>query len=122
MKNSGPGSACERARSNPRKKHFRKSSPINIAKISGRSKLKTTAHARDVAALASMVADEFVAAAPIKDRLQSKRSRMAEFEGCRRRVDSAGVPDVHVRGCRANGFRAQTRSRQTVARDPSVGE
>src|SRR5262249_54277937 len=102
MKNSGPGSACERARSNHLKKHSRKSSPINIAKISGRSKLKTAVRACDFAALAPMVADEFVAAAPIRTDFEQAPpdGRVRPLERCRRRADSAGVcPDVHVRGC-----------------------
>jgi hypothetical protein len=44
------------------------------------SKLETAAHARNSAAFAPMVADEFVAASSNSDRLQSKSSRMAEFD------------------------------------------
>jgi hypothetical protein len=51
------------------------------------SKLETAAHARNSAAFASMVADEFVAASSNSDRLQTKLSRMAEFD----RAKDAGV-------------------------------
>jgi hypothetical protein len=51
------------------------------------SKLETAAHARNSTAFAPMVADEFVAASSNSDRLQTKRSRMAEFD----RSKDAGV-------------------------------
>jgi hypothetical protein len=51
------------------------------------SKLETAAHARNTAAFGPMVADEFVAASSNSDKLQSKRSRMAEFD----RSKDAGV-------------------------------
>ena len=51
------------------------------------SKLETAAHARNSAAFGPMVAEEFVAASSNSDRLQSKRSRMAEFD----RAKDAGV-------------------------------
>jgi hypothetical protein len=51
------------------------------------SKLETAAHARNSAAFAPMVADEFVAASSNSDKLQSKRGRMAEFD----RAKDAGV-------------------------------
>jgi hypothetical protein len=51
------------------------------------SKLETAAHARNPAQFSGMVADEFVAASSNSDRLQTKRSRMAEFE----RAKDAGV-------------------------------
>jgi hypothetical protein len=44
------------------------------------SKLETAAHARNSAEFAPMVADEFVAASSNSDKLQSKRSRMEEFD------------------------------------------
>lgn len=44
------------------------------------SRLETAAHARNSAAFAPMVADEFVAASSNSDKLQSKRSRMEEFD------------------------------------------
>lgn len=47
------------------------------------SKLETAAHARYSAAFAPMVADEFVAASSNSDKLQSKRSRMEEFDHSR---------------------------------------
>jgi len=43
-------------------------------------KLETAAHARDSASFGPMVADEFVAASSNGDKLQTKRSRMAEFD------------------------------------------
>jgi len=51
------------------------------------SRLETAAHARNSAAFGPMVADEFVAASSNSDRLQSKRSRMEEFD----RSKDAGV-------------------------------
>jgi hypothetical protein len=51
------------------------------------SKLETAAHARNSAGFALMVADEFVAASSNSDRIQTKRSRMAEFD----RSKDAGV-------------------------------
>ena len=51
------------------------------------SKLETAAHARNSAAFAPMVADEFVAASSNSDKLQSNRSRMADFD----RSKDAGV-------------------------------
>jgi hypothetical protein len=44
------------------------------------SKLETAAHARNSAAFGPMVADEFVAVSSNSDKLQTKRSRMAEFD------------------------------------------
>jgi hypothetical protein len=44
------------------------------------SKLETAAHARNSAAFDPMVGDEFVAASSNSDKLQSKRSRMADFD------------------------------------------
>ena len=44
------------------------------------SKLETAAHTRNSTAFAPMVADEFVAASSNSDRLQSKRSRMEDFD------------------------------------------
>jgi hypothetical protein len=44
------------------------------------SKLETAAHARNSAGFAPIVADEFVAASSNSDKLQSKRSRMEEFD------------------------------------------
>lgn len=44
------------------------------------SKLETAAHARNSAAFGPMVADEFVAASSNSDRVQTKRSRMEEFD------------------------------------------
>jgi hypothetical protein len=51
------------------------------------SNLETAAHARNSTAFAPMVADEFLAASSNSDRLQTKRSRMAEFD----RSKDAGV-------------------------------
>ena len=44
------------------------------------SKLETAAHARSSAAFGPMVGDEFVAASSNSDKLQSKRSRMEDFD------------------------------------------
>ncbi len=44
------------------------------------SKLETAAHARNSAAFGPMVGDEFVAASSNSDKLQSKRSRMEDFD------------------------------------------
>lgn len=44
------------------------------------SKLETAAHARNSAAFGPMVADEFVAASSNSDRVQTKRSRIEEFD------------------------------------------
>lgn len=51
------------------------------------SKLETAAHARNSAAFGPMVADEFVAASSNSDKLQTKRSRMEDFD----RSKDAGV-------------------------------
>ncbi len=44
------------------------------------SKLETAAHARNSAAFGPMVGDEFAAASSNSDKLQTKRSRIAEFD------------------------------------------
>lgn len=44
------------------------------------SKLETAAHARNSAAFGPMVADEFVAVSSNSDKLQTKRSRMEDFD------------------------------------------
>jgi len=44
------------------------------------SRLETAAHARNSAAFGPMVGDEFVAASSNSDKLQSKRSRMEDFD------------------------------------------
>jgi hypothetical protein len=44
------------------------------------SKLETAAHARNSAAFAPMVPGDFIAASSNSDRVQTKRSRMAEFD------------------------------------------
>ncbi|MGH9611888.1 MAG: nuclear transport factor 2 family protein [Bryobacteraceae bacterium] len=44
------------------------------------SKLETAAHARNSAAFGPLVGDEFVAVSSNSDKLQTKRSRMAEFD------------------------------------------
>lgn len=64
------------------------------------SKLETAAHARNSAAFAPMVADEFVAASSNSDRLQSKRSRMAEFD----RSKDAGVAPTPLVSARMYTF------------------
>ena len=47
------------------------------------SKLETAAHARNSATFGPMVGDEFVAASSNSDKLQSKRSRMEDFDRSR---------------------------------------
>jgi hypothetical protein len=64
------------------------------------SKLETVAHARNSAAFAPMVADEFVAASSNSDRLQSKRSRMDEFD----RSKDAGVAPTPLLSARMFPF------------------
>ena len=64
------------------------------------SKLETAAHARNSAAFAPMVADEFVAASSNSDRLQTKRSRMAEFD----RSKDAGVAPTPLLSARMFEF------------------
>ncbi|HLK50047.1 MAG TPA: DUF4440 domain-containing protein [Bryobacteraceae bacterium] len=64
------------------------------------SKLETAARARNSAAFAPMVADEFVAASSNSDRLQSKRSRMAEFD----RSKDAGVAPTPLLSARMFSF------------------
>ncbi|HKE22878.1 MAG TPA: nuclear transport factor 2 family protein, partial [Bryobacteraceae bacterium] len=44
------------------------------------SKLETAAHARNSAAFGPMVGDEFIAVSSNSDKLQTKRSRMEEFD------------------------------------------
>ena len=51
------------------------------------SKLETAAHARNSTAFGPMVADEFIAASSNSDKLQTKRSRMEDFD----RSKDAGV-------------------------------
>src|SRR5262252_7836867 len=65
------------------------------------STLETAAHARNSGAFAPMVADEFVAASSNSDRLQSKRSRMAEFD----RSKDAGVAPTRLVTARMFTFR-----------------
>ena len=65
------------------------------------SKLETAAHARNSAAFAPMVADEFVAASSNSDRLQTKGSRMAEFD----RSKDAGVAPTPLLSARMFEFR-----------------
>ena len=64
------------------------------------SKLETAAHSRNSAAFAPMVADEFVAASSNSDRLQTKRSRMAEFD----RSKDAGVAPTPLLSARMYAF------------------
>ena len=44
------------------------------------SKLETAAHARNSAAFGPMVGDEFIAVSSNSDKMQTKQSRMAEFD------------------------------------------
>jgi hypothetical protein len=64
------------------------------------SKLETAAHARNSAAFAPMVADEFIAASSNSDKLQSKRSRMEEFD----RSKDAGVAPTPLLSARMFTF------------------
>jgi hypothetical protein len=73
----GAGKDCD----NPCKTiNFSPNNDIERQVASAYSKLETAAHARNSAAFALMVGDEFVAASSNSDRLQSKRSRMEEFD------------------------------------------
>src|ERR1022692_3125824 len=60
------------------------------------SKLETAAHARNSAAFGPMVGDEFVAASSNSDKLQSKRSRMEDFD----RSKDGGVAPTPLRSAR----------------------
>jgi len=64
------------------------------------SKLETAAHARNSAAFGPVVADEFVAASSNSDRLQSKRSRMEEFD----RSKDGGVAPTPLLAARMFSF------------------
>ena len=60
------------------------------------SKLETAAHARNSAAFGPMVGDEFVAASSNSDKLQSKRSRMEDFD----RSKDGGVAPTPLQSAR----------------------
>jgi hypothetical protein len=64
------------------------------------SKLETAAHARNSAAFGPMVGDEFVAASSNSDKLQSKRSRMQEFD----RSKDGGVAPTPLQSARMFAF------------------
>jgi len=64
------------------------------------SKLETAAHARNSAAFGPMVGDEFVAASSNSDKLQSKRSRMEDFD----RSKDGGVAPTPLRSARMLAF------------------
>ena len=64
------------------------------------SKLETAAHARNSAAFGPMVGDEFVAASSNSDKLQSKRSRMADFDRSR----DGGVAPTPLQSARMLAF------------------
>ncbi len=64
------------------------------------SKLETAAHARNSAAFGPMVGDEFVAASSNSDKLQSKMSRMADFD----RSKDGGVAPTPLRYARMFAF------------------
>jgi hypothetical protein len=73
----GAGKDCE----NPCKTiNFSPNNEIERQVASAYSRLETAAHARNSAAFGPMVGDEFVAASSNSDRLQTKRSRMEEFD------------------------------------------
>jgi hypothetical protein len=64
------------------------------------SKLETAAHARNSAAFGPMVGDEFVAASSNSDKLQSKRSRMEDFD----RAKDGGVAPTPLLSARMFSF------------------
>jgi hypothetical protein len=64
------------------------------------SKLETAAHARNSAAFGPMVGDEFVAASSNSDKLQSKRSRMEDFD----RSKDGGVAPTPLLSARMLAF------------------
>ena len=64
------------------------------------SKLETAAHARNSAAFGLMVGDEFVAASSNSDKLQSKRSRMEDFD----RSKDGGVAPTPLMSARIFAF------------------
>lgn len=64
------------------------------------SKLETAAHARNSSAFGPMVGDEFVAASSNSDKLQSKRSRMEEFD----RSKDGGVAPTPLLSARMYAF------------------
>jgi len=64
------------------------------------SKLETAAHARNSAAFGPMVSDEFVAASSNSDKLQSKRSRMEDFN----RSKDGGVAPTPLLSARMFAF------------------
>lgn len=64
------------------------------------SKLETAAHARNSAAFGPMVGDEFVAASSNSDKLQSKRSRMEDFD----RAKDGGVAPTPLVSARMFAF------------------
>jgi hypothetical protein len=64
------------------------------------SKLETAAHARNSAAFGPMVGDEFVAASSNSDKLQSKRSRMEDFD----RSQDGGVAPTPLLSARMLAF------------------
>jgi len=73
----GAGKECE----NPCKSIlFTPSNETERQVAAAYSKLETAAHARNSAAFGPMVADEFIAASSNSDRIQTKRSRMEEFD------------------------------------------
>ncbi len=64
------------------------------------SKLETAAHARNSTAFGPMVGDEFVAASSNSDKLQSKRSRMEDFD----RSKDGGVAPTPLLSARMFAF------------------
>jgi methyl acetate hydrolase len=64
------------------------------------SKLETAAHARNSSAFGPMVGDEFVAASSYSDKLQSKRSRMEDFD----RSKDGGVAPTPLLSARMFAF------------------
>ena len=64
------------------------------------SKLETAAHARNSAAFGPMVGDEFIAVSSNSDKLQTKRSRMEEFD----RAKDGGLAPTPLVSARMHAF------------------
>ncbi|MBZ5578676.1 MAG: nuclear transport factor 2 family protein [Acidobacteriia bacterium] len=89
----GAGAACQNpCQSIP----FTPKNEIERAVAAAYSQLETAAHARNSAAFGPMVGDEFVAASSNSDKLQSKRSRMSDFD----RSKDGGVAPTPLRSAR----------------------
>lgn len=93
----GAGKECE----NPRKTiAFTPRTDVERQVAVAYTKLETAAHARNSAAFGPMVGDEFVAASSNSDKLQSKPSRMADFD----RSKDGGVAPTPLLSARMFAF------------------